>query len=225
MTSLYAETNIPVELLGMWEFNLAVRYDDYSDFGNTTNPKFGVTWRPIDSLLLRASYGEGFRAPDMQELYGNQSESFPPAIDRVGCANGVAPCGLGARDTLRLEAKMTLYGNDIDETTTVLEADLGWIVKLGKGEFIGRKALDDSQLKGLQALAEKGDFRLHAESPRGAAQALPLGAVPGDDPLGRNAATLQGVRRRHQQHEVLLGGPEGTDCTIVRLQVLYCLCR
>jgi iron complex outermembrane receptor protein len=93
VTSLYAETNIPVELLGLWEFNLAVRYDDYSDFGNTTNPKFGVTWRPFDALLLRASYGEGFRAPDMQELYGNQSESFPPAIDRVGCANGVAPCG------------------------------------------------------------------------------------------------------------------------------------
>jgi len=90
VTSLFAETIIPV--LSTVDLNLAVRYDDYSDFGNTTNPKLAVSWRPTDNLLLRASYGEGFRAPDMQELYGNQSESFPPAIDRVGCANGVAPC-------------------------------------------------------------------------------------------------------------------------------------
>jgi outer membrane receptor protein involved in Fe transport len=83
---------IPVELLGSWEFNIAVRYDDYSDFGNTTTPKFAASWRPFDSLLLRASYGEGFRAPDMQELYGNVSESFPPAIDITGCNNGVSPC-------------------------------------------------------------------------------------------------------------------------------------
>ena len=47
------------------------------------------------------------------------------------------PCGLGARDTLRLEAGMRLYGNDIDETTTVLEADLGWIVGWKKDDFIG----------------------------------------------------------------------------------------
>lgn len=90
VTSLYAETIIPI--LSSLELNLAVRYDDYSDFGNTTNPKIAASWRPIDSLLIRASYGEGFRAPNMQELYGNISESFPPAIDVTGCANGVAPC-------------------------------------------------------------------------------------------------------------------------------------
>jgi aminomethyltransferase len=49
--------------------------------------------------------------------------------------------GLGARDTLRLEARMSLYGQDIDETTTVYEADLGRIVKLDKGDFVGRDAL------------------------------------------------------------------------------------
>ncbi|NRB70629.1 MAG: TonB-dependent receptor, partial [Xanthomonadales bacterium] len=88
--SVYAETNVP--LLDTLNLNLAVRYDDYSDFGNTTTPRVSISWRPMESLLLRASYGEGFRAPDMQELYGNQSESFPPAIDIVGCNNGVAPC-------------------------------------------------------------------------------------------------------------------------------------
>ena len=51
------------------------------------------------------------------------------------------PIGLGARDTLRLEAKMALYGNDIDDTTTVLEAGLSWIVKPKKGEFVGSEAL------------------------------------------------------------------------------------
>jgi iron complex outermembrane receptor protein len=90
ITSFYGETVVP--LLSSLELNIAVRYDDYSDFGDTVNPKVSVAWRPMDNLLLRASYGEGFRAPNMQELYGNVSESFPPAVDLVGCANGVAPC-------------------------------------------------------------------------------------------------------------------------------------
>jgi iron complex outermembrane receptor protein len=90
INSLYAETVIPI--LSSLELNLAIRYDDYSDFGGTTNPKGSIGWRPLDNLLLRASYGTGFRAPDMQELYGNVSESFPSAIDHVGCANGVSPC-------------------------------------------------------------------------------------------------------------------------------------
>jgi len=90
INSLYAETIIPI--FSSLELNLAVRYDDYSDFGGTTNPKASIAWRPMDNLLLRASYGTGFRAPDMQELFGNQSESFPSAIDHVGCANGVSPC-------------------------------------------------------------------------------------------------------------------------------------
>jgi aminomethyltransferase len=58
-----------------------------------------------------------------------------------GGPHGLAPVGLAARDTLRLEAKMTLYGQDIDETTTVVEADLAWIVKPDKGEFLGRDVL------------------------------------------------------------------------------------
>ena len=54
---------------------------------------------------------------------------------------GLVPAGLGARDTLRLEAAMRLYGNDMDETTTVLEADLGWIVGWKKDDFIGAEVL------------------------------------------------------------------------------------
>ena len=58
--------------------------------------------------------------------------------------------GLGARDTLRLEAKMVLYGNDIDETTTVLEADLEWILKWEKGPFLGRDALMKQKENGIE---------------------------------------------------------------------------
>jgi len=64
---------------------------------------------------------------------------------------GVTPCGLGARDTLRLEAAMSLYGQDIDDTTTPLEAGLGWLVHLDtKGEFIGRSALEQQKAAGVE---------------------------------------------------------------------------
>jgi aminomethyltransferase len=71
------------------------------------------------------------------------------ALLAEGAADGVQPIGLGARDTLRLEARLCLYGNDIDETTTPLEAGLGWAVKLDAGDFIGRDALARQKVKGV----------------------------------------------------------------------------
>ena len=70
------------------------------------------------------------------------------AILEAGKAHDVIPCGLGARDTLRLEAAMRLHGNDIDETTTALEADLGWIVGWKKDDFIGAAALREQKARG-----------------------------------------------------------------------------
>ncbi|MCA1993611.1 MAG: glycine cleavage system aminomethyltransferase GcvT [Coleofasciculus sp. S288] len=65
--------------------------------------------------------------------------------------SGVTPCGLGARDTLRLEAAMALYGQDINETTTPLEAGLGWLVHLDtKGDFIGRSVLEHQKSAGVE---------------------------------------------------------------------------
>ena len=72
------------------------------------------------------------------------------AILEAGRAAGVIPCGLGARDTLRLEASMRLHGNDIDETTTALEADLGWIVGWNKDDFIGSAALREQKANGVR---------------------------------------------------------------------------
>src|ERR1700704_5141164 len=67
-----------------------------------------------------------------------------------GAEDGVLPCGLAARNTLRLEAGMCLYGHEIDETTTLLEANLGWITKLSKGEFIGRERLAKQKEEGIK---------------------------------------------------------------------------
>jgi aminomethyltransferase len=81
----------------------------------------------------------------------------PAAAERVwdaillaGKGAGVVPAGLGARDTLRLEAAMRLYGNDIDQTTTVLEADLGWTIGWKKDEFIGADALRRQKHEGVR---------------------------------------------------------------------------
>lgn len=62
---------------------------------------------------------------------------------------GVVPCGLGARDTLRLEAAMLLYGQDVDETITPLEAGLSWLVQFSKGDFLGRAALEQQAQQGV----------------------------------------------------------------------------
>jgi aminomethyltransferase len=72
------------------------------------------------------------------------------AILRAGEELGIEPCGLGARDTLRLEAGMCLYGNDIDEETTPLEAGLGFVVKLKKESFIGKDALTKQKAEGIK---------------------------------------------------------------------------
>ena len=73
----------------------------------------------------------------------------------AGKDDGLLPAGLGARDTLRLEAKMCLYGNDMDETTTLVEAGLGWIVSAdeAKGDFIGRAVLARAEEDGRAAQA------------------------------------------------------------------------
>ena len=93
----------------------------------------------------------GYTGEDGVELYVRPDDA-PALWQRLldeGRDRGVAPAGLGARDTLRLEAGMALYGHEIDETTTPLEAGLDWVVKLEKGEFVGREALAAQRAGGL----------------------------------------------------------------------------
>ncbi len=92
-----------------------------------------------------------------------------PALWDQLIAAGFAPCGLGARDTLRLEAGMNLYGSDMDETTTPLVSGLGWTVAWEPAErdFIGRAALEQQRLTGVPqtfvglALEDRGVLRSH----------------------------------------------------------------
>ncbi len=94
----------------------------------------------------------GYTGEDGFEIYCKPeiaSSMWNDILD-AGKEYGIEPCGLGARDTLRLEARMNLYGNDMDETTTVLEAGLGWICKLDKGDFLGRDALLKQKEEGLK---------------------------------------------------------------------------
>ncbi len=102
----------------------------------------------MDAVISRTGYtGElGF------ELYISRSNSLElwNAVVEAGQNFDLEPIGLGARDTLRMEMKYCLYGNDIDATTNPLEAGLGWITKLKKGNFIGRDAIIAAKERGLK---------------------------------------------------------------------------
>ena len=93
----------------------------------------------------------GYTGEDGFEVYTRDPSPGPlwEAIMEKGKPYGLLPIGLGARDTLRLEAKLMLYGNDIDETTTMLEADLKWVIKFKKGDFLGGEALLKQSEEGI----------------------------------------------------------------------------
>lgn len=94
----------------------------------------------------------GYTGEDGFEIWydANKAAHVWHAVLEAGAGFGVKPCGLGARDTLRLEAGLCLYGHEIDETTNPLEAGLGWITKFRKPDFIGRQALVDIRDAGLK---------------------------------------------------------------------------
>lgn len=111
----------------------------------------------------------GYTGEDGFEIYTTEANPgiIWETIIEAGKPLGLQPIGLGARDTLRLEAKLMLYGNDIDETTTVLEADLKWIVKFKKGDFLGRNVLSRQLEEGIRRkivgfeLLDRGIARPH----------------------------------------------------------------
>jgi aminomethyltransferase len=102
----------------------------------------------VDGLIART----GYTGEDGFEIYfaPEHSEKLWSALLDAGSPEGLLPCGLGARNTLRLEASMCLYGHEIDDTTTPWEAGLGWICKPAKGEFLGRDVLIRHTEKGVE---------------------------------------------------------------------------
>jgi aminomethyltransferase len=112
--------------------------------------KIGYYWhswghvKGMHALISRT----GYTGEDGFELYFGPTFAKPLWDLLVGTGK-VTPVGLGARDTLRLEMGMALYGNDIDDTVTPLEANLGWLTKINKGDFVGRDVLVKQKEKGL----------------------------------------------------------------------------
>lgn len=108
------------------------------------------TFAGVDNVLVSAT---GYTGSGGVEIYfedkEDNAEKIWNEIFRVAEPKGLKPIGLGARDTLRLEKGFNLYGNDIDETTTPLEAGLGWVTKFSK-DFIGKEALMKQKEAGVQ---------------------------------------------------------------------------
>ncbi|MEZ4452007.1 MAG: glycine cleavage system aminomethyltransferase GcvT [Nannocystaceae bacterium] len=159
-------------------------------------PSFGFAPGRLADVPIVAAR-TGYTGEDGFELFLAGSEA--PTVWKALVDAGAAPIGLGARDTLRLEARLSLYGNDIDATTTPLEAGLGWVVKLdkpvpavGPGPFIGHDALARQKREGLRRklvgfkVIDRGIVRAHAE-------VLDGEAVVGEVTSGGPAPTVGGA--------------------------------
>ena len=121
----------------------ATPLDEVRYYGFTTGTVAGA-----EALISRT----GYTGEDGFELYVAPDDAaalWRRLLDE-GAGDGLVPAGLGARDTLRLEAAMALYGHELDRTTTPWEAGLGWVVKLDKGDFVGREALARQKEAGVE---------------------------------------------------------------------------
>jgi len=112
LDEIYAEVQVPllsdVPLARELTLSAATRYSDYDTFGDTTNSKLGLKWKPADSLLVRSTWAEGFRAPDVSNLYGGASQTFSfytdPCDTSFGAARGNARCLQDVPDDFRQPA-------------------------------------------------------------------------------------------------------------------------
>jgi len=134
-------------------------------------PRFGFAAGRVAGYEAVVAH-TGYTGEDGWEIYC-KAEETPPVWDEIlsaGASEGVVPAGLGARDTLRLEAALPLYGHELRTDTMPLEAGLGWVVRMEKGEFLGRAALRRRLAEGVRrrliglALVEPGvpraDYRI-----------------------------------------------------------------
>ena len=168
------------ELIGQLDFEAAAGL-----------PRFGALECEVfdqRSLITRTGYtGEdGFEFIVPNEIISRLWDN----LLLKGRALGVCACGLGARDTLRLEAGYLLYGQDIDDEHSSLEADYGWVVKLDKGDFLGRGLLERQKREGLKRKLT-GVKLLERGVPRAGARVLVDGAPRGTLCSATFSPTLQ----------------------------------
>jgi aminomethyltransferase len=109
-------------------------------------PRFGIAQAKVGNLSALVAR-TGYTGEDGFEIITDAANALP--LWKSFIEQGVKPCGLGARDSLRLEAGMMLYGHDMDTNTNPFEAGLGWLVALEKGDFIGRNALLEIKHRGV----------------------------------------------------------------------------
>jgi aminomethyltransferase len=156
-------------------------------------PTFSVLRTTIANVELWVAR-TGYTGEDGFELFcaSDDAVTLWRALMNAGRDHGLQPTGLGARDTLRLEARLPLYGNDITEETHPFEAGLGWVVKLDDGDFIGREALRSIKAGGLERKLVGFEMTGRGIARHGypiVAQGKPVGEVTSGSPgptVGRN---------------------------------------
>lgn len=193
--SAYAELLVPIfsaenAIPGLHTLTLdaAVRYDNYSDVGETTNPKFGLNWAPVSGLMLRGSYGTSFRAPLISQIYGNSNNLFGQTYQNP---SGGAPLSGFAYSGPNLnlapeEATTWSVGGDLDVTNNLRLSATYWNV-----EYTNQV---DSYLSDLAILTRESQFAGTGIILRGTAArdrvlqllaqgvTLARGTFPGGDP-------------------------------------------
>ena len=115
VTSAYFELMMPV--LDNLEVNLAGRYDDYSDFGDTFNPQISLRYNPVEDVLIRASAGKGFRAPTLSDLYQGMSEGFGKITNYIACyeaGDDIDSCSLKEEAPTRTGGNLDLGPEESD---------------------------------------------------------------------------------------------------------------
>ncbi len=102
----------------------------------------------VEAIISRT----GYTGEDGFEVYAaaDKAEQLWNKMLETGASEGIQPCGLAARNTLRLESAMSLYGHELDDNISTLEANLGWITKLQKGEFVGKEQIVELKESGLK---------------------------------------------------------------------------
>jgi aminomethyltransferase len=127
-----------------------------TDTDLSTIKNYWFTYGTVCGLPNTMIARTGYTGEDGFEIYVPSDEATSERVWnellKAGEEFGLLPCGLGARNTLRLESKMALYGHEISEEINVWEADLGRYCKMDKGEFIGREALEQAKVQGLSRI-------------------------------------------------------------------------